>query len=87
MTGLTDWLDHEVNPIPGKVNQYGRPHNWADDTADILYKIYADSGREAAEAEWALIQERDKPVQTDAVVAVRRFQTLVTKNAYFENDD
>jgi len=74
---LTDWLDDNGNPIPGKVNTHGRPHNWADDTADHLYAVYVKDGRAAAEAEWLRIQERDKPTRIAAVVASGRFKEMM----------
>ena len=82
---LTDWLDDNGQPIPGKVNNYGRPHNWADETADHLYSVYVKDGRTAAEAEWGRIQERDKPTRIAAVVASGRFREMMKERPSTES--
>jgi hypothetical protein len=72
-----DWLDDSGNPIPERTNQFGRPHNWADDTAIHLHDIFMKSGRSEAESEWKRIQERNKPIRVAAIAAVGRFNDLV----------
>lgn len=74
-----DWLDQDGNVIPDKVNQHGRPHNWADDTAQLLFDIYTKNGKEAAETEWQKILTRDKPERIDSTVAIGRFGELLKK--------
>lgn len=75
-----DWLDQDGNVIPDKVNQHGRPHNWADDTAQLLHDLYVNGGKEAAEAEWQKILTRDKPDQISSVVVIGRFKELLEKS-------
>jgi hypothetical protein len=76
---LLPWF-RDGKPDPDKVNEFDRPHNWADDVARELYTVYSQEGKEAAEKRWVEIQEKDKPKQIDAVVAVGRFGEMVKAN-------